>query len=108
VADGHTGTLRVVITNASATETPQGAHVDMSIAMALQVLDEQQKVTAEVSGNASRSLVEPRNESPKERNQFLTDGVKEMMEGLNAQLEPNLAAAFGPWLGNGAHVSQSQ
>lgn len=109
---GRNGILRVVIRNASATETPlktdqgftgmfkkeQAARVEMSVDVALQMLDDRQFVAAEVTGNQSRSSTEPEGQKLNERDKLLYDMVEDLMQGLNSQLDGNIKSTFGPWL----------
>lgn len=110
---GRTGTLRVVIRDASATETPlqtdrgftgmfkkeQAAQVDMSVDVALQMLDDKQFVTAEVTAKQSRSHTELEGLKLNERDKLLYDMVEDLMKGFNGEVDGNIRATFGPWLG---------
>ena len=110
---GRSGTLRVVINEASATETPlktdqgltgvfkkeQAARVDMSVNVVLQMLDERQFVIADVSGDAMRSSTEPEGQKLNERDRFLYDMVADLIKGMDAKFGPNVPVAFGQWLG---------
>jgi hypothetical protein len=110
---GTTGTLRVVIRDASATETPlprdrsftglfkkeAAARIDMSLSVALQMLDERQFVIAEVTGNATRSRTESEDQSLNERDRVLYDMVVDMMRGFDRDISPDISATFGRWLG---------
>lgn len=110
---GRTGTLRVVIRDASATETPlrtdkgftgmfkkeQDAQVDMSVDVALQMLDDKQFVIAEVTGKQSRSHTELEGMKLNERDKLLYDMVEDLMKGFNSEVDGNIHATFGPWLG---------
>jgi hypothetical protein len=110
---GTTGILRVVIRDATATETPlptdqgfssmfekqQVARVDMSVDVALQMLDERQFVVAEVTGKANRSRTESEGMKLNERDKLFYDMVEDLMKGFNSEVDPDIHATFGPWLG---------
>ncbi|MDR3441261.1 hypothetical protein [Telmatospirillum sp.] len=110
---GRTGTLRVVIRDASATETPlktdqgftgmfkkeQAARVDMSVDIALQMLDDRQFVTAEVSGKQQRSRTEQEGQKLNDRDKLLYDMVDDLIIGLNGDVDGNIRSTFGPWMG---------
>lgn len=110
---GRTGTLRVVIRDASATETPlqtdkgftgmfkreQAARVDMSVDVALQMLDDKQFVTAEVTGKQTRSQTEQEGMKLNDRDKLLYDMVEDLVKGFNGDIDPNIRSTFGPWLG---------
>jgi hypothetical protein len=109
---GRVGTLRVVIRDASATETAfktdksitgmfkkeQAGQVDMSVAIALQMLDDRQFVIAEVTGKQSRSHTELEGMKLNERDKLLYDMVEDLMKGLNKEVDSDIRATFGPWL----------
>jgi len=111
-AKGSTGILRVLITDATATEAPlkmekgvsamfttqQESQIDMSAAVTLQVLDERQFVKSEVSGNAARSRTLPQGLKLNERDKILYDTVVDMVTGLAGQVEPQIQSTFGPWM----------
>jgi len=111
-AKGSTGILRVLINDATATETPlkmekgmsamfttqQESRIDMSAAVTLQVLDERQFVKSEVTGNATRSRTLPQGLKLNERDKILYDMVVDMVTGLAGQVEPQIQTTFGPWL----------
>lgn len=111
---GRTGTLRVVIRDAAATETPlktdkgftgmfkkeQAADIDMSVDVALQMLDDKQFVTAEVTGKQSRSHSELEGMKLNERDKLLYDMVEDLMKGFNNEVDGNIRSTFGPWLGS--------
>jgi hypothetical protein len=111
---GRNGTLRVVIRDASATETTfktdksftgmfkreQAADVDMSVDIALQMLDEHQFVAAEVTGQQSRSHTELEGMKLNERDQLLYEMVEDLMKGFNKEVDGKIRAAFVPWLGS--------
>jgi hypothetical protein len=110
---GRTGTLRVVIRDASAIETPlktdtgikgmftkeQAADVTMSVDVALQMLDDHQFVVAEVTGKQSRSHTETEGMKLNERDRLLYDMVEDLMKGFNTEVDGDIRATFGPWLG---------
>lgn len=110
---GRTGTLRVVIHDATATESPlktdtgftgmfkkeQAARLAMSVDVALQMLDERQFVTAEVTGKVARTRTTPEGQKLNERDRVLYDMVEDLMKGFNDDVDPNIHATFGPWLG---------
>jgi hypothetical protein len=110
---GRSGTLRVVIRDASATETTlktdkgftgmfkkeQAAQVDMSVDVALQMLDERQFVIAEVTGKQSRSHTELEGIKLNERDKLLYGMVEDLLKGFNNEVDGNIRATFGPWLG---------
>jgi hypothetical protein len=110
---GRTGTLRVIVRDASATETPlktdksftgmfkkeQAADIDMSVDIAIQMLDDHQYVTAEVTGQQSRSHSELEGMKLNDRDKMLYEMVEDLMKGLNNELDGKIHAAFGPWLG---------
>ncbi len=110
---GRSGVLRVVIRKASATETPlktdqgvksvfekqQVARVDMAIDVALQILDEHQFVTSEVSAKIERNRTEPEGMTLDQRDKMLYDMVVDLMKGFNSDIDPNIRNTFGPWLG---------
>ncbi len=110
---GRTGILRVVIRDASATETPlktdksftglfkkeQDADVVMSVDVALQMLDDHQFVVAEVTGKQSRSHTELEGQKLNERDKLLYDMVEDLLKGFNTEVDGNIRTTFGPWLG---------
>lgn len=112
-AVGRKGTLRVLIRNASAIETPlktdqgftgmfkkeQAAQVDLNLDVALQMLDEQQFVIAEVTGKASRSDTEPEGQKLNERDRRLYDLTYDLVKGFGQEVTPNIPTAFARWLG---------
>jgi hypothetical protein len=109
---GTAGTMRVVINDASATETPlpknpdeselftkrQISRIDMSIDVSLQMLDERQFVKAEVTGKASRSRTLPEGLKLNERDQILYDMVVDLIKGAGSQIDPQIANTFGTWM----------
>ena len=104
---GTNGVLRVVIRNASATETtmprdpnatvfndqPQ-TKVDMADDVALQVLDERQFVTAEVTAQASRGETLFTDLKLNERDQILYDMVATLTNALGDQLSARVVTTF--------------
>jgi hypothetical protein len=110
---GRTGTLRVLIRDASAIETPlkkdsgmtamfkkeAAAKIDMSIDVALQMLDDKQFVISEVTAKAARSRTELEDQTLNDRDRLLYDMVKDMMQGFDHDITPDVRATFGPWLG---------
>jgi hypothetical protein len=112
-ATGRNGVMRVVIKNASATETPlatdegltgmfkkeQSARIDMALDVSIQMLDERQFVVAEVSGKASRSRTEPEGQKLNERDRLLYDLTYDLVKGFNDEVTPNLPDAFQKWMG---------
>ena len=77
----------------------QAARVDMSVDVALQMLDERQFVAAEVTGKANRSRTEPEGQKLNERDKLLYDMVEDLMQGFNSEVDPGIRSTFGPWLG---------
>jgi hypothetical protein len=112
-AVGSKGILRVVIRNASATETPlatekgikgmftkgQAANVDLNLDVAIQMLDERQFVIAEVAGRASRSRTEPEGQKLNERDRLLWDLTFDLVKGFNDGVASDIPNTFGRWLG---------
>jgi len=110
---GRTGTLRVLIHDASATEvalqTDQGftgmfkkeqaARVKMTVDVSLQMLDDKQFVIAQVDGRAERERTRPEGQKLNERDKVLYDMVEDLMMGYNSQIDPNIGQIFTPWLG---------
>lgn len=110
---GRTGTLRVVIRNASAVEVPlktdtgftgmfkkeQASRIDMAVDVALQMLDDRQFVVAEVTGQAAASHTTLEGQKLNERDRLLYDMVQGMVNDMNSQVDPNIQAIFRQWLG---------
>ncbi|HVI52572.1 MAG TPA: hypothetical protein VM661_15285 [Candidatus Sulfotelmatobacter sp.] len=110
---GRTGTLRVLIHDASATEvalkTDQGftglfkkeqaARVNMVLDVSLQMLDDHQMPVAEVSAHAERERTRPEGQKLNERDKLLYDMVEELMAAYNSQVDPNIGQNFHNWLG---------
>lgn len=110
---GRSGILRVVIRDASATETPlktdtgvksvfekqQVARVDMSVDVSLQILDERQFVVSEVTSKVERNRTEPEGMKLNERDKLLYDMVADLMKAFNSGIDPNIRDTFGRWLG---------
>ena len=109
---GKAGILRIVIRKASATETPlktdeslsgmfkkeQAARVDEALDVSLQMLDEHQFTTAEVTGKSSRSRTEPEGQKLNERDQLLYDMTYDLMRGFDDEIDPNIRTGFNNWL----------
>lgn len=105
---GTTGTLRVLINDASATETPlprdpnasqlfnteQTSRVDMAVNVALQILDDRQFVRAEVTGQASRSRTLPEGMKLNQRDRILYDMVVELIRNMSEEVDPQIQATF--------------
>ncbi len=110
---GRTGTLRVVIHDASATEVAlktdhgftglfkkeQAARVQMTLNVSLQMLDDRQFVVAEVTGKSERDRTRPEGQTLNQRDQVLYSMVDDLLMGFNAQVDPNIGQIFTPWLG---------
>jgi hypothetical protein len=110
--NGTNGTLRVLINDASATETPlprdpnasqlfnteQTERVDMSINVALQILDERQFVKAEVTGQATRSRTLPEGIKLNQRDRILYDMVVELVRNMSKEVDPQIQATFPTYL----------
>ena len=113
-AAGGNGTVRLVIHNASATETPvahdQGfssnfkkqivAKVDMAVDATVQILDERQYVVAEVAQHNEIAQTELEGKTLNERDQLLYDAVVEMTRGFDKQIEPSIRSTLGKSLGS--------
>jgi hypothetical protein len=109
---GTQGILRVVIKDASATETPiprdpnasqlfnteQTSRIDMNLNVSLQVLDERQFVKAEVTGQAGRSRTLPEDIKLNQRDKILYDMVVELVRSLNGQLDPQIQGTLQPYM----------
>jgi len=106
---GTAGVLRVVINDASATETiipkdpnksaldltnQDQSKIDMSLDVALQMLDDHQLVMSEVTGRASRSRTLPTGIKLNERDKMLHDMVVDLTRGLGQELDPQIQATF--------------
>ena len=112
-AVGRSGILRVAIRNAAATETPlkteqgfssmfekqQAARLDMSIDVALQMLDERQFVVSEVTGRAEISHTETEGMKLNDRDKLLYDMVHDMLTGFDGEMDSKILSTFGRWLG---------
>jgi len=112
-AVGHGNIMRVVIHNASATETPlqtdtgitgmfkkeQSAQVDLALDISIQMLDEQQFVVAEVSGKASRTRTEVEGQKLNERDKMLYDLTYDLVSGIDSEVSDNIPVAFARWMG---------
>jgi hypothetical protein len=109
---GTSGVLRVVIKNASATETAlprdpnasqlfnteQTSRIDMGLNIALQILDERQFVKAEVTGQAGRSRTLPEGIKLNQRDKILYDMVVDMVKGLGTQIDPQIESTLQPYM----------
>ncbi len=109
---GTTGTLRVLINDASATETPlprdpnasqlfnteQTERVDMNVIVALQILDERQFVKAEVTGQASRSRTLPEGIKLNQKDKILYEMVVELIHNMSDQVDPQIQATFPTYM----------
>ena len=104
---GTAGTLRVIISDASATETtlpkdpnatvfndePQ-SKVDMSVAVALQLLDDRQFVVAEVTGKASSGQTLRSGLKLNEHDRLLYDMVIALVKSMDGEMSPRIRTAF--------------
>jgi hypothetical protein len=113
-AVGHDNVLRVLIKDATATETPvktekglaasfkdqTNADVAMNIDIALQVLDQDQYVVSEVTYQTARSHTEIEGMKLNDRDQLLYDMVNDMARSMDHDIKPNIDNTFGRWLGN--------
>jgi hypothetical protein len=111
-AVGTTGTLRVLITDASATETPLPVEsgvtglfkrdppdrVDVSLNVSIQILDDRQFVVTQVGDKASRGRTEPDGQSLNDHDRMLYDMVSDLMNGFNSEMQQNITATFGRWI----------
>lgn len=109
---GTAGVMRVVIHDASATETPlpvdtsatailktqQASRIDVSVNVSVQMLDERQFVRAEVTGRSQRSRTVPEGLTLRERDRIVYDEVVDMMNGFNDSIAPEIQDTFGQWL----------
>ena len=107
---GRTGTLRVVIHDAQATEVPlktddtitgvfkkeQAARIKMSVDVSIQLLDDKQFVSAEATGNAAVSRTTTEGIKLNEHDRVLYEMVEEMMKNFNANIEPSIRSSLGP------------
>ena len=103
---GTTGVLRVVIRNASATETsaPEASggmfnnepqdKVDMAVDVDLQLLDERQFVVADVTGQAMRGETLFTDLKLNERDKFLYEMVRQLVGTLGDQLSQRIPINF--------------
>jgi hypothetical protein len=110
---GKSGVMRVVIREASATETAlktdqsftgmfkkeQAANVEMKVDVTLEMLDDRQFVLADVKGKASRSSTEPEGQKLNERDRLLYDMTFDLVKGLDDEISGDLPNAFGRWTG---------
>lgn len=106
---GREGTVRVVIRDAQATETPlatsnslftreQAARIDMSVDVAIQVLDERQFVVAEATGRAARSRTTSEGIKLNARDQILYDMVEGMMKRFNDEIDPGIRSSLSSYI----------
>jgi len=103
---GATGTMRVVINNAAATETtlPQDnasmfnnqpqTKVDMTLDVSLEMLDDRQFVTADVSGHASRSETLFTDLKLSQRDRILYDMAAKVTNAVGDELAPRVLTTF--------------
>jgi hypothetical protein len=105
---GTNGTLRVVIRDASAIETavPKDPNatsafgdqpttkVAMSVEVSLELLDDRQFVTAEVSGKASRSQTLLNDIKLNERDKILYDMAIDVVRGWGDEISPRISTNF--------------
>jgi hypothetical protein len=111
-ASGRSGTLRVVIKRAEATETPlatdqgftgmfkkeQGARLDVAVDVTLQMLDDRQFVVADVSGSASASRTEPEDQKLNQRDRLLYDQVYALVQDFNGKVTPRIPDGLNKWI----------
>jgi hypothetical protein len=109
---GRSGTLRVVIRDAEATEvalkTDQGftgmfkkeqaARVEMKVDVALQILDERQFPVAEVSNRAFITRTTPEGLKLNEHDKILYDMVEALMRDYNDGIDPSIHQTLAPWI----------
>ncbi|HEY1722172.1 MAG TPA: hypothetical protein VGG27_13075 [Magnetospirillaceae bacterium] len=109
---GTTGVLRVVINDASATDTPiqrdpdasqlfnteQTSRIDMALNVSLQVLDERQFVKAEVTGQATRNRTLPEGIKLNERDKILYEMTVDLVKSLSDQLDPQISSTLMPYM----------
>jgi len=109
---GTSGTLRVLINDASATETPlkkeEGAsslftkqetsRIDVSVEMVLQMLDERQFVKSSVNGKVAKSRTLTEGLKLNERDKILYDMVVDVVRDMGAQVDPLIQNTFAPWM----------
>lgn len=110
---GKSGTLRVTILDAQATDNPlkvdtgvkslfekqQVSRVDVSVEVLLQILDERQFPVAEASAKASRSRTMPEGLKLNERDSILYDLVEATMLEFNTNMDPYMRTSFARWTG---------
>ena len=110
---GKSGTLRVTILDAQATDNPlkvdtgvkslfekqQVSRVDVSVEVLLQILDERQFAVAEASAKASRSRTMPEGLKLNERDSILYDLVEATMLEFNTNMDPYMRTSFARWTG---------
>ena len=106
---GREGTVRVVIRDAQATETPlatsnslftreQAARIDMSVDVAIQVLDDRQFVAAEATGRAARSRTTTEGIKLNARDQILYEMVEGMMKRFNDEIDPGIRSSLSSYI----------
>jgi hypothetical protein len=109
---GRSGTLRVVIRDASATERPlktdqtwtgvfkkeQAARVEMGVDVAVQMLDDHQFVTAEASNRVAVSRTTPEGLKLNEHDKILYDMVEELMRDFNNGIDPGIHSSLARWI----------
>ncbi len=109
---GTKGIMRVVIKDASATETAiprdpnasqlfnteQTARIDMALNVSLQILDDRQFVTAEVTAQASRNRTLPEGIKLNQRDRILYDMVVDMTKSLDGQIDPQIQNTLRPYM----------
>ena len=109
---GRTQTLRVLVRNAEATETPlktdqtmtglfkreQAARIHLNIDVALQILDERQFVIAEIADSQDRTATTPENQKLNERDRLLYNMVQEMVTAFDQKIKKNAPEYLGNWM----------
>lgn len=109
---GSQGTLRVLVHDASATETAlptdkgfsgmfkteQASRVDVTLSVTLEVLDSQQSVLSDINTTVSRSRTTPEGMKLNERDRLLYDLVEELMKDYNMQVDQEIPTVFSRWL----------
>ncbi len=109
---GTKGILRVIIKDASATDSPiprdpnasqlfnteQTSRIDMSLNVSLQILDDRQFVTAEVTGQAGRNRTLPEDIKLNQRDKILYDMVVDLVRNLDSQVDPQIESTLRPYM----------
>lgn len=109
---GTAGVLRVVIKDATATDTAiprdpnasqlfnteQTARIDMALNVSLQILDERQFVKAEVTGQASRNRTLPEGIKLNQRDKILYEMTVDLVKSLDVQLDPQITSTLMPYM----------